>query len=70
MRHPDTGGRHRTQRGITSAARRLADDREDRQHAVADKFQHFAPEGVNRACDAIEPGAERRDDDGGRIAFR
>ena len=35
--------------------------REDRQHPVADELQHLAAEGVNRAGDAIEPGAEGRD---------
>ena len=36
-------------------------DRKDRQYAVADKFQHFAAEGVNGAGDAVEPGVERAD---------
>ena len=36
-------------------------DRKDRQHAVADEFQHFAAEGVNGAGDAVEPGVERGD---------
>ena len=46
-----------------------SDDRKDRQHAVADEFQHFAAEGVDRAGDAVEPGVERRDDRRGRIAL-
>jgi hypothetical protein len=50
-------------------ARRITDHREDRQNAVANKFEHFAAEGVDRAGDAIEPGIECRDDNGRRIAF-
>ena len=38
-----------------------AGDRKDRQHAVADEFQHLAAEGVHRAGDAVEPGVEGGD---------
>ena len=69
MCHADARGRHRAQCGIASAARRSSDDRKDRQHTVADKFQHLAAEGMNRARDAIEPGIQRRDDYGGRIVI-
>ena len=59
---------HAGARGGDCAQRRIAcggsvalADRKDRQHAVADEFQHFAAEGMNRAGDAVEPGVERRD---------
>src|SRR6516165_9871418 len=51
-------------------SRRSADDRKDRQYAVAHEFQHLAAERVNRAGDTIEPGVERRNDHGGGIAVR
>ena len=38
------------------------DDGKDRQHAVADEFQHLAAEGVNGTGDAVEPGTQRGDD--------
>ena len=62
MRHADPRGGDRAQRRVAGAAGRASDDREDRQHAVADEFQHLAAEGVDRAGDAVEPGIERRDD--------
>ena len=49
------------ERGVAGGGRRPLADRKDRQHAVADEFQHFAAEGVNGACDAVEPGVERGD---------
>jgi len=39
----------------------LSRHREDRQHAVADEFQHFAAEGVDRAGNPIKPGIKSRD---------
>ena len=69
MRHSEPRGGDRIEGSIAGATRLPADDREDRQHAVADEFQHFAAEGVNRPGDAVEPGIESRDDHEGRIAF-
>ena len=61
MRHPGSSGRHRAQSSIAGAARLPSGDRKDRQYAVADKFQHLAAKGVNRAGNAIEPGVESDD---------
>ena len=52
-------GFHRLQRGTAGFAWVVAGDREDREHAVADEFQHLAAERVNRAGDTIKPGVER-----------
>jgi len=63
-------GGDRTAVAASQASRgRAADNREDRQHAVADEFQHFAAEGVDWARDTVEPGIESRDDRRGRIAL-
>jgi hypothetical protein len=37
-------------------------DRKDREHTVADEFQHLAAEGVNGTGNAVEPGIEHGDD--------
>ena len=62
MRHSGPRGGDRLERRVAGAARRPADDRKDRQHAVAHEFEHFAAEGVHGARDAVEPGVEGRDD--------
>jgi hypothetical protein len=70
MRHSEPRGGDRTQGSLAGAPRRSsADHREDRQHAVADEFQHFAVKGVDRAGDAVEPGIESRDHRRGGIAL-
>ena len=61
MRHPGLSGGHRAQSSIAGLARCFSDDWKDRQEAVADKFQHLAAKGVNRAGNAIEPGVESDD---------
>jgi hypothetical protein len=57
MGHAGAGGGDRAQRRLAGLSRRAA-DREDRQHAVADEFQHLAPKGMHRPGDAVEPGVE------------
>ena len=68
MRHAGFRGSNRAQRSVAGFARLLA-DREDREHAVADEFQHLAAKGVDGAADAVEPAAERGDDGGGRLGL-
>ena len=58
MRHSGPRSGDGAQRGVAGAGGRPPVDRKDRQHPVADEFQHFAAEGVNRASDAVEPGVE------------
>ncbi len=70
MRHSAARRRDRLERGVAGAARRPAENRKDRQHAIAHEFEHFAAEGVHGAGDAVEPGVERRNDLGRRRAFR
>ena len=62
MRHSAARRRDGLERGVAGAARRRAEDRKDRQHAIAHEFEHFAPVCVHGAGDAVEPGVERRDD--------
>src|SRR5262249_13691793 len=69
MCHAHARGGHRAQSPPTHATRRPPADRESYQYAVADKFQHFATEGMNRARDAIEPSVECCDDHGRRIVI-
>ena len=69
MRHPRSRGGNGTERSVAGGPRRTAGDRKNRQHTVADEFQHFAAESVNRTGNAVEPGIERRDDRGGRMAL-
>jgi hypothetical protein len=59
--HPGSSGGHGAQSSIAGGLRPPVDDRKDRQYAVADKFQHLAAKGVNRAGNAIEPGVESDD---------
>ena len=66
MRHAGPRGGNRAQRRVAGVGGGSLADREDRQHAVADEFQHLAAEGVNGAGDAVEPGVERGDDRLGR----
>ena len=68
MRHAGLRGSNRTQRSVAGFARLIA-DREDREHAVADEFQHLAAKGVDSAADAVEPAAECGDDGGGRLGL-
>ena len=69
MGHSAPRGADRLERGVASVAGRSAGNREDRKHAVADEFEHFAAEGVHGAGDAVEPGVEGRDDLGRRTAL-
>jgi hypothetical protein len=69
MRHPEPRSGHRAQSRVARGARLPFDDRKDSQYTVADKLQHLATKGVNRASDTIEPGVESRDDLGGGIAI-
>ena len=59
--HAGPGRGDGAQRGVAGGGRVPLADRKNRQHAVADEFQHFAAEGVNGAGDAVEPGVERGD---------
>ena len=61
MGHAGSGCADGAERGVAGDGRGPFADREDRQHAVADEFQHLAAEGVNGAGDAVEPGIERGD---------
>ena len=61
MRHSGPRRGDRAQRRVAGAARRRSDDGKDREHAVADEFQHLAAEGVDRTGNAVEPVIERRD---------
>ena len=61
MIHAGACRNDRAQRGIAGVGRVALADREDRQYAVADEFQHLAAEGVNGAGDAVEPGVECSD---------
>ena len=61
MRHSGPGGRDRAERRVAGGAGRAFGNRKDRQHAVADEFQHFAAEGMHGAGDAVEPGVESGD---------
>ncbi len=57
MGHAGADGGDGAQRGFAGLSRRSG-DREDRQDAIADEFQHLAAEGVHGAGDAVEPGVE------------
>jgi len=59
-RHPGPRCRGGAQCRVASRGRRIIADGEDRQHAVADEFQHLAAKGMHRAGDAVEPGIEHR----------
>ena len=59
--HAGPGRADGAERRVTGRGRRPLADREDRQHAIADEFQHFAAEGVSGARDTVEPGVERGD---------
>ena len=67
MRHAGPRRGDRTQRRVAGTAGRSSGDREDRQHAVADEFQDFATERVDRTRDAVEPGIEGGDDAAGGL---
>ena len=62
MRHAGLGSADRAERGVAGDGSGPFADREDRQHAIADEFQHLAAERMNGAGDAVEPGVQRRHD--------
>ena len=69
MRHSGPCGGDGVERSVAGAAGRASGDRKDRQHAVADEFEHLAAEGLDRKRNAVEPGVEGGDDRRGGIAL-
>src|SRR5205814_1712272 len=59
MIHPCLRGLYGANRGIAGGSGVAFANREDRENAIPDKFQHLAAESVNGAGDAVEPGVER-----------